>query len=84
VGVSEADALRRAQLMVDRGIEDGDARALLHEKRETWVCGSVAQAAEHLAGLRAAGVERMMLQHLLHDDLEAVALIGTDLAAAIS
>ena len=37
-----------------------------------------------LAELRAAGVERMMLQHLLHDDLEAVALMGTDLAAAIS
>jgi hypothetical protein len=26
----------------------------------------------------------VMLQHLLHDDLEAVALMGTDLAAAIS
>jgi F420-dependent oxidoreductase-like protein len=84
VGASEADAVRRAQLMVDRGIEEGDAAALLREHRDTWVCGSVAQAAEHLAALRAAGVERMMLQHLLHDDLEAVALMGTDLAAAIS
>ncbi len=84
VGASEADALRRAQMMVDRGIEAGDAASLLRENRGTWVCGSVAQAAEHLAGLREAGVERMMLQHLLHDDLEAVALMGTDLAAAIS
>ena len=42
------------------------------------------QAAEQLAELREAGVERMMLQHLLHDDLEAVELMGTELAAAIS
>jgi hypothetical protein len=37
-----------------------------------------------VAELREAGVERMMLQHLLHDDLEAVALMGTALVAAIS
>jgi alkanesulfonate monooxygenase SsuD/methylene tetrahydromethanopterin reductase-like flavin-dependent oxidoreductase (luciferase family) len=48
------------------------------------VCGSVAQAAERLAQLRAAGVERMMLQHLLHDDLEAVELIGSELGPAVS
>jgi F420-dependent oxidoreductase-like protein len=84
LGATEADALRRAQLMVDRGIEDGDAATLLRQNRDTWVCGSVAQAAEQVAGLREAGVERMMLQHLLHDDLEAVALMGTDLVAAIS
>jgi alkanesulfonate monooxygenase SsuD/methylene tetrahydromethanopterin reductase-like flavin-dependent oxidoreductase (luciferase family) len=84
LGATEADALRRAQLMVDRGIEDGDAATLLRQNRDTWVCGSVAQAAEQVAGLREAGVERMMLQHLLHDDLEAVALMATDLVAAIS
>jgi F420-dependent oxidoreductase-like protein len=84
VGRTEADALRRAQRMVDLGIESGDAAALLRDNRDTWICGSVAQAAEQLAALREAGVERMMLQHLLHDDLEAVELMGTDLAAAIS
>ena len=37
---------------------------------------------EKLAGLSEAGVERVMLQHLLHDDLEAVALIGQELIPA--
>jgi alkanesulfonate monooxygenase SsuD/methylene tetrahydromethanopterin reductase-like flavin-dependent oxidoreductase (luciferase family) len=31
---------------------------------------------DHLRELEAAGVERVMLQHLAHDDLEAVALLG--------
>ena len=84
VGRNEADALGRAQRMVDRGIEAGDAAALLRDNRETWVCGSVEQAAEQLTALRAAGVERIMLQHLLHDDLDAVELMGTELAAAVS
>jgi F420-dependent oxidoreductase-like protein len=84
VGATEADALRRAQLMIDRGLDEGDAASLLRENRDTWVCGTVAQAAERLAELAAAGVERMMLQHLLHDDLEAVELLGTELAAAVS
>ena len=85
VGADEGEAQRRAQLLIDRGIEEGgDGVSLLAANRDTWVCGSVAQAAERLAELRAAGVERMMLQHLLHDDLEAVELLGTELAPAVS
>jgi alkanesulfonate monooxygenase SsuD/methylene tetrahydromethanopterin reductase-like flavin-dependent oxidoreductase (luciferase family) len=85
VGSDERAATRRAQHMVDRGIEEGaDGAALLAANRDTWVCGSIAQAAERLAALRDAGVERMMLQHLLHDDIEAVELIGRELGPAIS
>jgi F420-dependent oxidoreductase-like protein len=85
VGSSPADALRRAQLMVDRGLEEGaDGASLLADNGDTWVCGTVAQAAERLAALGDAGVERMMLQHLLHDDLEAVELIGSELGPAVS
>jgi F420-dependent oxidoreductase-like protein len=85
VGASPADALRRAQLLVDRGLEEaGDGASLLADNGDTWVCGTVVQAGERLAELRAAGVERMMLQHLLHDDLEAVELIGSELGPAVS
>jgi F420-dependent oxidoreductase-like protein len=84
VGADEADAVRRAQTLVDRGLEQGDGASLLAENRDTWVCGTVAQAAERLAELAAAGVERMMLQHLLHDDIEAVELLGNELAPAVS
>jgi F420-dependent oxidoreductase-like protein len=83
VAADEDDLVRRAQLVADRG-EGGDGAALLAENRDTWVCGTVARAAERLAELREAGVERMMLQHLLHEDVEAVDVLGTELAAALA
>jgi alkanesulfonate monooxygenase SsuD/methylene tetrahydromethanopterin reductase-like flavin-dependent oxidoreductase (luciferase family) len=44
--------------------------------------GTVDEVAERLREYEAAGVERVMLQHLAHDDLEMVGLLG-DLAAAV-
>jgi F420-dependent oxidoreductase-like protein len=41
--------------------------------------GSVAEIGRQLDELEAVGVERVMLQHLEHDDLETVALIGREL-----
>jgi alkanesulfonate monooxygenase SsuD/methylene tetrahydromethanopterin reductase-like flavin-dependent oxidoreductase (luciferase family) len=38
--------------------------------------GTVEQVAEVLRGYEAAGVERAMLQHLVHDDVEMVSLLG--------
>jgi alkanesulfonate monooxygenase SsuD/methylene tetrahydromethanopterin reductase-like flavin-dependent oxidoreductase (luciferase family) len=44
--------------------------------------GTVDEVAERLREYEAAGVERVMLQHLAHEDLEMVGLLG-DLAAAV-
>ena len=48
-----------------------------------WICGAVDQAATQLRELADAGVDRVMLQLLLHDDLDQVALIGGELADAV-
>jgi alkanesulfonate monooxygenase SsuD/methylene tetrahydromethanopterin reductase-like flavin-dependent oxidoreductase (luciferase family) len=40
------------------------------------VVGTLDQAAEQLDDLAARGVERVMLQHLAHDDLDMVTLLG--------
>ena len=45
------------------------------------VAGTLAEATERLRAYRDAGVDRIMLQHLLHDDLDAIALLAR-LAAA--
>ncbi len=45
--------------------------------------GSVEQVAEHLREYQAVGVERVMLQHLVHGDVDMVAVLG-DLARAVS
>jgi F420-dependent oxidoreductase-like protein len=49
---------------------------LVDEPPSGWIVGTVEAAAEQLSALAAAGVDRVMCQHLLHDDLEVVELIG--------
>jgi alkanesulfonate monooxygenase SsuD/methylene tetrahydromethanopterin reductase-like flavin-dependent oxidoreductase (luciferase family) len=47
------------------------------------VVGTVDQAAERLREYEAAGVERVMLQHLVHEDVAMVELMG-ELAGAVN
>jgi alkanesulfonate monooxygenase SsuD/methylene tetrahydromethanopterin reductase-like flavin-dependent oxidoreductase (luciferase family) len=47
------------------------------------LCGTVDEVAEQLRAYARAGVERAMLQHLHHEDVEMVALLG-DLAAVLA
>ncbi len=46
--------------------------------------GSPDQVIEQLARYRDAGVDRVMIQLLLHDDLEQIEIIGRDLAPALA
>jgi alkanesulfonate monooxygenase SsuD/methylene tetrahydromethanopterin reductase-like flavin-dependent oxidoreductase (luciferase family) len=50
---------------------------------EPQLVGTVEQVADVLRSYEAVGVERAMLQHLVHDDLEMVSLLG-DLARALA
>jgi alkanesulfonate monooxygenase SsuD/methylene tetrahydromethanopterin reductase-like flavin-dependent oxidoreductase (luciferase family) len=45
---------------------------------ETWLTGTPEQVAERLREYEAAGVERVMLQHLNHRDLDTIALLGRE------
>ncbi|WP_259312701.1 TIGR03560 family F420-dependent LLM class oxidoreductase [Capillimicrobium parvum] len=49
-----------------------------------WVTGTPDAAIAQLRALRDAGVDRVMLQLLLHDELEQIELIGTELAPALA
>jgi alkanesulfonate monooxygenase SsuD/methylene tetrahydromethanopterin reductase-like flavin-dependent oxidoreductase (luciferase family) len=40
------------------------------------ISGTVDEVVEQLRGYEQAGVERAMLQHLMHDDVEMVAVLG--------
>jgi F420-dependent oxidoreductase-like protein len=48
-----------------------------------WIVGRLDEMAEQLRALEQGGVERIMLQHLQHHDLEAVELIGRELIPAV-
>ena len=51
---------------------------------ERSVYGTIDEAVERLREYEEAGVERVMLQHLLHDDLEMVELIGREIVPRVS
>lgn len=64
---------RRERLAAEHGQDPADG----------WVTGTLDEAAERLSELRDAGVDRVMLQLLLHDDLDQIAIIGRELAPAV-
>ena len=46
------------------------------------ITGTVAQVVEQLQAYEAVGVERAMLQHLVHEDVDMVTVLG-DVAAGL-
>ncbi len=56
----------------------------LDEPPPQWIAGTPEQIVARLRELEAAGVERVMLQHLLHDDLETVDRIGREVIPRVS
>jgi F420-dependent oxidoreductase-like protein len=82
VGLDESELRERAARLAQR--IGGDPGALLKEPPSGWIVGTVDAAVEQLAKLRQAGVSRVMCQHMVHDDLDTVALIGEALAPAVA
>lgn len=73
VGCDRGEAAARAARIGERIREPAFAPP------ESWVHGSVDEAAVQLRQLAAAGVDRVMLQVLLHEELDQIELIGRDL-----
>ena len=71
----------RAQRLA--AVTGADAAAFLAQSPSGWIVGTLEEAAAQMVALRDAGVHRIMCQHLLHDDLDAVALIGRELPALL-
>jgi F420-dependent oxidoreductase-like protein len=82
VGSDESELRERAGRLAQR--IGSDPGTLLNQPPSGWIIGTVDAAVERLAELQQAGVSRVMCQHLLHDDLDAVALIGETLAPAVA
>ncbi len=76
IGATRDDALERARLLYGRVRRDADFDAWLEGYSQRALIGSVDEIADRLRVYERAGCERVMLQHLLHADLEPVALIG--------
>ncbi len=82
VGSDESELADRCARLEQRvGLDRG---SLLADPPAGWIVGTLERAAEQLSELGAAGVDRVMCQHLLHDDLEMVALLGDRLAPLVA
>lgn len=81
-GADEAEVRDRARRVGERIGQD--ASGWLSDAPAGWIVGTVERAAQQLIALREAGISRVMCQQLLHDDLDAVALLGRELAPRVA
>lgn len=83
IGTDQGDLeARAARLMRRTGQDGGDVGAFLAGRRPGEITGTVDQALERLTAIAEAGVTRVMMQHLDHQDLGFVALVGRDVVPA--
>ncbi|HET9102397.1 MAG TPA: TIGR03560 family F420-dependent LLM class oxidoreductase [Solirubrobacteraceae bacterium] len=61
-----------------------DAHQLLSDPPHGWILGTTESVIERLSALRDAGVDRIVCQQFVHDDLDHVALIGDVLSPAVA
>lgn len=76
IGVDEDDVRARGARLKELSGADGDLDGWFAGLRDSWIIGTVEQVAGRLAELEDAGVQRVMLQHQLHEELDAIALMG--------
>jgi F420-dependent oxidoreductase-like protein len=76
IGATRDDALERAHVLYGRRARESSFEDWVQAYAESSLVGSVDEVAARLREYEAAGCERVMLQHLLHADLEPVRLIG--------
>jgi len=84
VGADEEDLRDRASRLSEWKGQGDDGDAFLAAEPESTIKGTVPEALEQLRALEAAGLSRLMAQHLLHRDLDAIGLLGRDVIPALA
>lgn len=84
IGRDEAEARDRIRRRIDRAGQQVDPDEYKASRGNAAILGTIEAAAERLRAYEAAGVERVMLQHLDHQDLAMVELIGRELVPAVA
>ncbi|MDQ6730179.1 MAG: TIGR03560 family F420-dependent LLM class oxidoreductase [Actinomycetota bacterium] len=81
-GRDDGEVRDRARALAEKMGQD--AEQLLFAPPSGWIIGTTEQAIEQLEALRDAGVDRIVCQQLVHDDLDHVALIGDVLSPPVA
>ena len=75
VGRDQTEVEQRVgRVLAVTGSDDSVAEVI--DAKPNWLLGTVDQVVEQLQGLEAAGISRVMVQHLDHADVEMVAVLG--------
>ena len=82
LGVDEADLLEKARASMERWGSSISPAETVERYRARGTAGTPQQLLEGFARLSEVGVERVMLQHICHDDLETIELLGREVVAA--
>jgi F420-dependent oxidoreductase-like protein len=84
VGADEDELRDRASRLAQWKGEGDDGEAFLAGLRPSTIKGTTPEAIEQLRELERAGLARIMGQHLLHRDLDAIELMGREMVPALA
>jgi alkanesulfonate monooxygenase SsuD/methylene tetrahydromethanopterin reductase-like flavin-dependent oxidoreductase (luciferase family) len=76
IGQDREQLLENTRRILERWGSDTAPEEALARYESRGLAGTPDQLVEGLKRLEEAGVERVMLQHIAHDDLETIALLG--------
>ncbi|HEV7614725.1 MAG TPA: TIGR03560 family F420-dependent LLM class oxidoreductase [Solirubrobacterales bacterium] len=83
VGADRDDLRNRAARLARWKGQEESGAAFLEGVRESTIAGTVPEAVGQLQALEDAGLARIMGQHLLHRDLDAIELMGQEVIPAL-
>ena len=84
VASDRAELRDRVRHLMEQMRVEGDPDDFVRERGDVMILGTVDEVVARLQELEAAGVERIFLQHLAHDDVEMVRLLGAEVAPALA
>jgi F420-dependent oxidoreductase-like protein len=84
VGATEAEAFERIERARQRGMRAGTFEDELATLRDECIVGDPAQAVARLKEYEEAGVQRIMLNHELFDDLEMLEVLAAEIIPAVA
>jgi alkanesulfonate monooxygenase SsuD/methylene tetrahydromethanopterin reductase-like flavin-dependent oxidoreductase (luciferase family) len=84
VGRDEADVRDRAARFLEVVEREQPVDEFLRGVGEDQLVGTVGDVAEKLRRYEQAGVRRVMCQHLVHEDLDMIEVLGRELAPAVA
>jgi alkanesulfonate monooxygenase SsuD/methylene tetrahydromethanopterin reductase-like flavin-dependent oxidoreductase (luciferase family) len=82
VAADRRELEHRVAAVIERDGESGDVGDAIQAWRAEGIVGIVDEVVARLAEYAHAGVQRILLQHLVHEDLEMLKLIGAEIVPA--